>query len=1024
MVPGIEHTTSLNEPSVPTRVLIVEDERIIAYDLRVRLQHLGYYVVDVLSQGSEAIACVQSDQVDLVLMDVVIDGELDGIDTALAIQQIADIPIVFLTAFSDDKTFERARKLDQFAYVLKPFQERELNITIQTLLQKHRLERKVRQSEQQYRSLFEHTLEAVLILDDEGNIQDLNQAARKLLGNLHHDKDTIFSLFPTAGKPYIRKKFAELLETGSAFGRFRLTFSGNTKRHLYLELRLQANLYPGLHIAQLNDASARVEAERKIKELARTSSDSPHPIIRLSLQGEVIYFNKAALQFVFHWGNNFITEIPPRLQDLINVTAQGKPVKKLIYKLKRKTYSVRLVYVPDGRYINFYATDITSLQHSKSLISAQRDALEQIARGRPITVLAKLMAELLQRTSMGAKVAFVGINQQAEALYPIRQNNQDYQQLAALVMAKYGSVPALLSTFLANPKGLILTAAEVSELIEMLEPGVSKDVMTGLAIYPIMAKGGDIEMFLCVRWRSHSPKTDQILGLMRMVTNVMSVAIERDRNVRTLSNQALLFGNINDSVVILDAQGRIIDWNLSSHKLFGYTRDQALNQTIESLGLLPTGPAGGSLANASAPLFDEVVFTTISGHTGYAELSLVPMSDVHNEPIGSMCLFRDITIRKKYEDQIRTSEANLTSLIENTDDLVCSVNLRGNLLTTNSAFEKFILQISGEKAMTADNLLSVLPSRVAAELDGYVRRALEGEKLMHEFVLQFDQADEIVLETSFNPMRDVRGKIEGASIFARNVTQRKLAEDELKRTNFELDSFVYRASHDLRAPMRSILGLLNLMEIDKSEASLNQYIGLVRTSINKLDNFIADLTHYSRNSRTAIEPESVNFLQIIDDCLENLKYMDRASRVKIYTDIYGNSAFFSDSGRLAIVFQNLISNAIKYQDLEKTDPFLKIRVSSGLRNAQILIEDNGKGIKQEFLTRIFDMFFRASDESYGSGLGLYITKQVIEKLGGTLAVNSEFGKGTTFAITIPNLNNEAGPDERKSTQASVTWLTN
>lgn len=256
---------------------------------------------------------------------------------------------------------------------------------------------------------------------------------------------------------------------------------------------------------------------------------------------------------------------------------------------------------------------------------------------------------------------------------------------------------------------------------------------------------------------------------------------------------------------------------------------------------------------------------------------------------------------------------------------------------------------------------------------------------------------------SFNPIRDRHGDVEGVSVFARNVTSKKMAADELVKANFELDSFVYRSSHDLRAPLRSVLGLINLVRLENEPQQQSHYLDLIEKSVNRLDNFINDLTHFSRNSRVSIEQKKIDFNAILDESVENLRYMENADRVKLHVDILQDCDFFSDPPRISIILHNLISNAVKYQRTSIDDSFVSVDIRISEQNATITVTDNGTGIEDEYLPRIFDMFFRASAKSYGSGLGLYITKQVVEKLSGSLHVESKLNVGTTFVITLPNL---------------------
>jgi len=252
------------------------------------------------------------------------------------------------------------------------------------------------------------------------------------------------------------------------------------------------------------------------------------------------------------------------------------------------------------------------------------------------------------------------------------------------------------------------------------------------------------------------------------------------------------------------------------------------------------------------------------------------------------------------------------------------------------------------------------------------------------------------------------GQVTGLTIYSRDITQHREAEDLLKRQNeelvkinAELDRFVYSASHDLRAPLMSVKGLLNMIKVDADKGKLEMYLGLIEGSINKLDNFITDIIHYSRNSRMDIMPSKIDFHDLVKESIESLKYMQDAEKVKSIVLIKDAFPFYSDHSRLLIIFNNIISNAVRYHDKWK-DSFLRIEINLFDEKAEIQFTDNGVGIAEEFLDKIFKMFFRASYDSKGSGLGLYIVKSTVEKLNGKVSVKSKLGEGTSFLIEIPN----------------------
>jgi signal transduction histidine kinase len=233
------------------------------------------------------------------------------------------------------------------------------------------------------------------------------------------------------------------------------------------------------------------------------------------------------------------------------------------------------------------------------------------------------------------------------------------------------------------------------------------------------------------------------------------------------------------------------------------------------------------------------------------------------------------------------------------------------------------------------------------------------------------------------------------------------SNEELKKTNKELDGFVYSVSHDLRAPLSSMLGIVGLCEMGSPDAFMQKNITLLKSSIKKLDGFIIDILDYSRNSRLEIKRQEIHFNDLLTDISNNLKFMgaDDQRKVDIRVAVRNGVAFHSDQSRLSIIFNNLVSNSIRYQNPEVPDPFVEICVEVSETAADILVRDNGIAIDKENHEKVFNMFYRVSNKSIGSGLGLYIVKEAVEKLNGAIKLKSQPGKGTEFSIRLPNLAN-------------------
>ncbi|EMR02861.1 sensor histidine kinase [Cesiribacter andamanensis] len=224
----------------------------------------------------------------------------------------------------------------------------------------------------------------------------------------------------------------------------------------------------------------------------------------------------------------------------------------------------------------------------------------------------------------------------------------------------------------------------------------------------------------------------------------------------------------------------------------------------------------------------------------------------------------------------------------------------------------------------------------------------------------------------------------------------------LEERNFELDQFVYKTSHDLRAPIASALGLLNIMRMEGPTQSWPGYIDMIFRSLQKQDNFIKAMLNFSKTARATDNPEVIEFEPLIEQCLNELQFLpgfdDINKRVRVKNHATG---FYSDKMKINIILSNILSNSIKYRDPGKTSR-LDVGVDIQVDQAQITISDNGIGINKSYVKSIFDMFYRATERSDGSGLGLYIVKQTVERLGGTIEVSSEIGIGSSFKISIPN----------------------
>jgi signal transduction histidine kinase len=239
-----------------------------------------------------------------------------------------------------------------------------------------------------------------------------------------------------------------------------------------------------------------------------------------------------------------------------------------------------------------------------------------------------------------------------------------------------------------------------------------------------------------------------------------------------------------------------------------------------------------------------------------------------------------------------------------------------------------------------------------------------------------------------------------------DITERKRVEEELKIRNAELDNFVYKVSHDLRAPLSSILGLVNLAKLPGNTDNPMDYIEIIGSKVEHLDHFIGDVLSHSKNLKMDVSVSKVDFGHIIDETFNDLNYLEGAKGLSRHIKIDGID-FYNDPWRIAEILRNLISNAIKYRKLDEPHSEIAIRINVDHLRAEITFADNGIGIEEKNLARVFEMFYRATEQSDGSGIGLYIVKNAVDKIGGQISVASLLSEGTRFTIILPNRINSA-----------------
>lgn len=235
----------------------------------------------------------------------------------------------------------------------------------------------------------------------------------------------------------------------------------------------------------------------------------------------------------------------------------------------------------------------------------------------------------------------------------------------------------------------------------------------------------------------------------------------------------------------------------------------------------------------------------------------------------------------------------------------------------------------------------------------------------------------------------------------RNLDLQK-ANDSLQRVNEELDNFIYKTSHDIRGPLASLKGMCNVALMDVKDPVALNYLEKLDITAEKLNTILTRLLIVNQINNSSLSHDRIDFEAIVDDILTLERKKGIPNRVRITREICPQTVFQADTQLVRIILENLIDNAIKfYNDSDRVEPFVHIRIGGNNQNVSIHVIDNGIGISEVHPDKIFQMFSRASERSETGGIGLYITKTAAEKLGGNVNLKTTPEGYTEFFVTLP-----------------------
>ncbi|MBN2096842.1 PAS domain S-box protein [Candidatus Peregrinibacteria bacterium] len=984
-----------------SRILIAEDEAIIAKDLQSSLTDTGYKVLGVAQTGQEAVEMAKEFRPDLILMDIVLKGKMDGIEAAQKIHDRFDIPVVFLTSYADEEKMERAKGSEPYAYILKPFNIKELQIAIELALHKHRIG---------YYVLFEHTGAATCIIEPDKTLSLVNSKFEQLSGYSKKELEgkKKWSDFVTKKDLTRMKKYhAERRKKGGkapAYYEFDFIDRQKNIKRILLAIGMIPNTKRS--VASLLDITERSEAGKEVKMLSSVVRQSTEGVAIADLNGYIIFNNEAWSKMhgckspkaligknlsIFHSKEQLKHDVKPFNEKVFkfgshkgevgHITKGGKSFPTLM--------STALLKDDQGKpyAIAGIAKDVTKLKKAEKELWESEEKYKNLVEGAPDILLL-----------INKKGDFIDFNNKFTEESGYSRKEMLGENVFTSGIVTKGSAIKIAYHLKGLAVGKEIPAFEVE--------GVKKDgniIPYELKAVPVK-KGGKITSVLAIlRNITERHKADQALkeseekwrSVLENAPNYVMI-LDRDHVIRFI-NHAIPGHSVEQTV---------------GKKIYSFIAPQYHNIAKKVINqVFKTGKIGRFESKVMIPKAGDFWFESYVG------------SIKTNGKIQSVTLMHiDVTERKKMEDQLKKSHAELErrveertrdlakekskaeSLLESIGEGLLAIDLKGRIMIMNRVAE---VLFNAQAKNCIGNLFTRLgrwedeKGNVIRSTSWPIANVARGKKQLH-VVTYFVQKDgsKLPLSTTVSPIL-FEGDVLGAIGAFRDITK-EMEVDQAK------NEFISLASHQLRTPLTGIKWLIQTV---LRRGNLNAWqVEFLEDAIKSNDRMISlvnDLLNISRLEAgvIAIEPKKTDLSVFLEELIRGAKIDSSKKAQKIQFKKSRQKIIIPlDQVLIGQVINNLFSNAIKYSDAHKTIT-VSVKKKEEEEEVDISVADQGIGFTKKDQSKLFTKFFRSEKASKisttGSGLGLYIVKKIMDASGGKISCRSLPKGGSVFTITLP-----------------------
>lgn len=529
----------------------------------------------------------------------------------------------------------------------------------------------------------------------------------------------------------------------------------------------------------------------------------------------------------------------------------------------------------------------------------------------------------------------------------------------------------------------------------------------GWAPWTTMGLGLALTSFVAFWFYQQISRNEEITRTVEQKTRALAYSEQR---VRSIVDHAL------DAIITFDENSRILEWNKQAEKIFGWAAEEAVGKDVSDIALAPqyrhihTRGMRLFLKTGQSKILNKRIETRGIRRDG----SIFPMeSAVTEQKIGDTFYFtafiRDVTERREAE---RTKE-HLAAIVLSSDDAIISKDLNGVITSWNKGAEH--LYGYSEEEAVGKNITMLIPVDRLKEETEILQAIAQGETIEHfETIRVHKDGTHMDISATISPLRDARGRVVGASKVARDITLRKKVEErlkeytvDLKRSNKELDDFVYIVSHDLKEPLRGLYSYAQFLQEDyedKLDEEGQDKLDTIKRLSSRMEELIDTLLYYSRIGRTELAFRPTDLNKTLQKTVELVGPFAEEQNATIH--VHDKLPIITcDRARVGEIFRNLIVNGIKYNDND--EKFVEVGCTTDHKECPgcnvFFVSDNGIGIPEKHQEAVFKMFKRLHNrEAYGGGTGsgLAFVKKILDRHGGKIWIDSKDGEGTTFYFTL------------------------